>query len=94
MTAEILELMAERRIQKLNLLPYKELNRKIQRKCREAKKQWMSGKCKEIKILQEKHDAFNVYKKVKKMTDRVSKHQITILRDTNNEIILRVEAKL
>ncbi|XP_071574655.1 uncharacterized protein [Temnothorax nylanderi] len=94
MTTEILELMTERKVQKPNPLLYKEINRKIRRKCREAKEQWMSEKCKEIEVLQEKHDAFNVHKKVKEMTNRAQKHQVLTLRDANNEIITGVEAKL
>ncbi|XP_071576849.1 uncharacterized protein [Temnothorax nylanderi] len=79
MTTEILELMTERRIQKPNPLLYKEINRKIRRKCREAKEQWMSEKCKEI----EGNDKGNA-----------RKHQVLTLRDANNEIITGVEAKL
>lgn len=101
MTEEILELTAEKRIKKKpdNSNPtiesslYKELNKNIRRKCREAKQQWMSKKCREIEILQEKHDAFNVHKKIKGIANRDRK-QITTLRDTNNKIVLKIEAKL
>lgn len=62
MTLEILELMNERRTHKANRAVYAELNRRIQRKCREAKEQWMSEKCSEIERLQERHDTFNLYK--------------------------------
>ncbi|XP_071637558.1 craniofacial development protein 2-like [Temnothorax longispinosus] len=79
MTTEILELMTERRVQKPNPRLYKEINKKIRRKCREAKEQWMSEKCKEIEVLLEKHDAFNVHKKVKEMTNRARRHQVLTL---------------
>lgn len=94
MTSEICGLMAERRINKLNPPAYEELDRAIRRKCREAKEKWMSEKCKEIESYQDKHDTFNVHRKVKEMTDKTRKHHITTLRDANNEIILGKEAKL
>lgn len=75
MIPEILALIAERRKEKASPAKYKELNRNIRNKCREAKELWLSEKCKEIEALQEKHDTCNVHKKVKEMTGRNSNQQ-------------------
>ncbi|XP_030747669.1 uncharacterized protein LOC115876118 [Sitophilus oryzae] len=93
-TQEILDLMDDRRKQKANPIEYKRLNGIIRKKCREEKEIWMSTKCQEIEQLQAKYDTFNVHKKVKEFTHRHRKHQETILRNDNNEIILGVKAKL
>lgn len=94
MTPEILELMNERRTHKANPTLYAELNKRIRRKCRDAKEQWMSEKCSEIETLQEKYDTFNLHKKVKEMANCNKKRPTAILRDQNNDIILGVENKL
>ena len=95
MTDEILELMNERRKYKTtDHIQYKTLNKDIRRKCREAREMWMSDKCKEIEILQEKHDSFNLHKKVKELSGLQRKRYGQILRNDNNEIILGVEDKL
>lgn len=45
MTKEVLDLMSERKANK-NLIIYKELNKLMQQKCREAKKEWeIQGNC-------------------------------------------------
>lgn len=83
-----------RKEERKNPAKYKELNRNIRNKCREAKEFWLSEKCKEIEALQEKYDTFNVHKKVKGMTGRNRKRQSLILRDSNNKIIIGIEAKI
>lgn len=75
-------------------LAYKELNKIVRRKCREAKESWMSEKCKEIEDFQRKHDIFKIHKKIKEMTNKFKKHRQTVLRDSDNEIIVGVEDKL
>lgn len=94
MTQEIINLMDERRKHKTNPTVYKQINKIIRKKCREAKENWMAAKCQEIEQLQVKYDTFNVHKKVKEMTGRHRKRQETVLRDNNNEIILGKENKL
>lgn len=94
MTQEILDLMSERRRNKTRPSQYKNINKIIRKKCREAKEKLMSEKCQEIELLQEKYDTFNIHKNVKEMTGRTRKHQTTTLRDSNNEIILGIEGKL
>lgn len=94
MTTEILNLMEERRKYKNAPLQYKELNKIIRRKCRNAKEEWMSEKCREIELLQEKHDSFNIHKKVKEMTNKRKKQLVGTLRNADNEILLGIEDKL
>ena len=62
--------------------------------CREAKEKWWNEKCKEIEELQEKHDYFNVHRKVKEVTGRRRKAQYGILRDKHNTIITDIESKI
>ena len=67
MTEEILKIMEERREHKTkNEHRYRELNRTIRRKCREAKEQWLAERCCEIEQLQQKYDIHNIHKKLKK----------------------------
>ena len=95
MTNEILELMNERRKYKIqDPIRYKILHKEIRRKCREARESWLSDKCKEIEILQKKHDHFNLHKKVKEMSGLQRKRWGQILRNENNESILGAVGKL
>lgn len=52
MTTEILYLMEERGKCKNSLSQYKELDKNICRKCRNAREEWISEKCREIEMLQ------------------------------------------
>lgn len=94
MTPEILDLMEKRRRLKRDETKYKEINKVIRKKCREAKEEWMAEKCNEIEALQEKYDTFNVHKKVKEITDQTRKHPATVLKDANKQIIIGIEGKL
>lgn len=94
MTPEILELMNKRRTHKANPTLYAEMNRRVRRECRDAKEKWMSEKCHEIERLQEKHDTFNLHKKVKEMANCNKKRPTAILRDKNNDIVLGINNKL
>lgn len=43
--------------------------------------------------LQEKYDIFNLHKGIKETTNRIQKHQATVLRGTNNEINIGIKEK-
>ena len=95
MTEEILKIMEERREHKTkNEHRYRELNRTIRRKCREAKEQWLAERCCEIEQLQQKYDIHNVHKKIKEVTGRNRKKHIGILKDADNQILVGPEEKL
>lgn len=91
-TQKIMNLMVERLKQKTNALNYKQINKIVKSKCREAKEEWMRAKCQEIEQLQRRCAAFNVYKNVKEMAGRHRRQQDTFLRN-NTEIILGTEDK-
>ncbi|KAF2893540.1 hypothetical protein ILUMI_12633, partial [Ignelater luminosus] len=50
-----------------------ELQRKIRKKIRQAKEQYMTSKSKEIVDLNSRHDTFDVHKKIKEATGRYKK---------------------
>lgn len=63
-TTDILELLGETRKWKRNQeTKYKLLDKIIRKKCRAAKEEWMSDKCKEIELLQDQYNSFIVPKK-------------------------------
>jgi len=67
--SEILALMIER--ERKEKKRYKELDCSIKSNCKEAKKECLSEKCKEIEAVQEKHDTFNMHKKVKQEIGKI-----------------------
>lgn len=94
MNDDILKLMDERRLQKnKNICRYNNLNKQIRKVCREAKENWLKGKCEEIEDLQKKHDMFHLHKKIKELTNKHKQHK-GILKDANNKILIGVEEKL
>lgn len=96
MNDEILELMEKRRLFKnKNERRYREIHKEITRKIKVVKETWLRGKCQEIEALQEKHDNFNLYKKVKEMAGTGQKRYANnILVDDNNKIIIDPEQKM
>lgn len=70
MTIEIRNLMEERRKHET-----KDPNKckEVQRKNRQEKERWLSDKCKQIEALDNSYDSFNMYKKIKDVTDMKEK---------------------
>ena len=87
MTEEILLLMEERREYKnKDSSRYKEINKKITRLIKEAKENWMEERCEELEELQNKHDLFNMHKKIREVTGNKNKiHQQGILVTNSNK---------
>ena len=54
MTDEIIELMTERRKYKRDSRKYKETEKKIRMKCKEAKENFMNDQCEELESLQKR----------------------------------------
>jgi len=49
------------------MMEYRNKQRKIKNKIRNAKEKWMTDRCREMEELERKHDMFNMYKKVRKV---------------------------
>lgn len=64
--------MKERQKQQ-NTEKYHEVNKEIQRVCREAQEEWWYAKCKEIENLEKKHKNKKMYDTVKEMTRKKEK---------------------
>lgn len=68
MTQKNLGLMELRRtFNKRDTEKYNQYYKKVFKEIKEAKESWLSEKCLEIVILQEKHDVFHPYKKIKQL---------------------------
>ena len=95
MTNEILELMDERRqFKNRDFTKYKEVNKQIKYKIKDAKEKWLKQQCEEIEEYQKKHDSFNTHKKIKEMTYTYRKRKPGILKDTSGKLILDTNQKL
>lgn len=97
MTEEILQLMDKRRESKGRNgkgEDYKRLNNLIRKRITEAKEKWLETKCIEIEVLQQKHDFFNLHKKVKEFTSTNKKITTHTMINTNGRLIDTTEDKL
>ena len=91
-TEEIFELMDERRAAKgrdNNI--YRELNRQIKRKCREAKEKWLDEQCKEIEDL-EKRDTRMMYNKIREITQKKGSINGRAIKDKDGKVLMETEA--
>ena len=73
---------------------YKELHRRVLKAIKEAKKRWLQEKCVKIEILQEKHDSFNLHRKIKEATGSYQRRGPGIIMDSNDNIITETNKKL
>lgn len=94
MTTEILGLMEERRLAKNNTEKYKQIERVINKKIKEAKELWMADKCLEIEELAAKYDSHNMHKKIKEIVGNRKTKMQTTLRDEDGTIAVSTEDKL
>ncbi|KMQ95932.1 endonuclease-reverse transcriptase [Lasius niger] len=95
MTDEILQMMDQRRsLKNKDKEKYEELDRKIKKEVKAAKKEWMKGKCKEIEELQDKHDHTNVHRKIREVTDKRKQKTTAFLLDNDGNLAVEVEEKL
>lgn len=88
MTSEILHLMEQRRQYKTNPEEYKRRQKEIKQKIRIAKENWMKEKCMEMEDLENRHDTFNMYKKVREVAGLYNKNTTNMLVDTEGKNIL------
>ncbi|XKL61738.1 hypothetical protein PGB90_001571 [Kerria lacca] len=83
MTENIMQKMELRRIVKLRhmTVEYRNIHKEIRINVKEAKSKWVNEQCEEAKQLLERHDTFNFHKKIKTMTRRFKKRNLTAVRD-------------
>lgn len=91
MTNEILQMMEERRLVKRNPEEYKNINKIIKKKIREAKEKEAKEKCDEIEALQSRYDSFNVYRKINEITGKYKTRSVNKLVDNEGKIIVNKE---
>lgn len=88
MTMEILQLMNERRSHRnRNNREYGNIHCTIRRKIREAKEEWAKDACKEIEELQERHDYYNIHKKVREVAGMYKGKRLYQLTNTDNKAL-------
>jgi len=94
MTDEILELMEERRLWKnVDDTRYKVLHKQIQRKIRQAKQMREEELCREIEMLDSRHDTFNLHKKIKEKISTLRGKRVTTIYDRNGNAVLNIVEK-
>lgn len=93
MTEEILCMMEDRRNAKDNKNYYNNINNEIKRAIKIAKENWFSSKCTEIESLQQKHDSFNLHKKIKEAAGLYKHKNTGFLTDNQGNIVLEIEHK-
>lgn len=94
MSEEILDMMEDRRKVKNNdIATYKRIDKEIKNAIRNAKNDWLTERCTEIQILQQKHDSFNLHKKVKEAANLHKPKQAGRLTDTQGNLIIEVERR-
>lgn len=94
MTNEIIDLMEQRRAAKNNKNLYKELQKTVRQKIRQAKAQKLTEQCTEIEELEAKYDAFNMYKKIKEAAGINNKRKAGQLHNDQGKAIPDLEGKL
>lgn len=88
MTKEILSLMENRRLAKNHQDRYKEINRIIRQKIKEAKELWIAKECEEAESLHILHDSFNFHKKLRQITGTRRKTPLSALHNEHGKLIL------
>ncbi|XP_070167773.1 rRNA methyltransferase 2, mitochondrial-like [Polyergus mexicanus] len=100
MTDEILLLMDKHRKYKNdnnnnnnNNNNYINIQRQIRSKIRIAKNEWLKRECAEIEELQNKHDEFNLHKKLKEAAGLYKGGRASVIVDQNNQVVLDSKEK-
>lgn len=94
MTDEILQMIQERRKHKNKNSTYREINTKIRRKIKEAKRVWISEKCEEIEALDKKYDSHNMHKKIKELTGKYDRRSLHSIQNNDGKYLITVEEQL
>ena len=90
MKPEILELMEDRRKAKGDEAKYKELDRRVKKKCNMAKEEWINMQCDEIE--QNAHiDSKLMHKKIQELTGKKSSAKTGCLKSKDGDILMEKE---
>ena len=93
MTNDILELMEERKkCKNRDKEKYDYIDKQITTACRNAKEQWLRGKCEEVELLEKQHKSKEMHKKVKELTIK-NKHKKSggCIKDKNGKLLFDQE---
>ena len=93
MTEDILQDMDERKECKENHMKYSELNKKIKRKCIEAKEAWFNKECEELQKL-EKKDSRGMHEKVRTLAGKKKVAKGSTIRKRDGKIAMDTEEVL
>lgn len=94
MTQEIINLMEEKRKSKnTNPQKYIQLKKQVEHQIKGAKERWMEENCREMEELDNRHDYFNLHKKLKELTGNTRKRIPVVTRNIQGEIQLTEEDK-
>ncbi|XP_068083219.1 protein MMS22-like [Anabrus simplex] len=69
-------------------------SKKTQGNIKAAQEEWLPSKCLEIEELQERHDSFNLHKRIKEMMGMNGKHVTSLLVDKNDRLVTNPANKL
>lgn len=87
MTEEILELMTQRKTKK-NTNLYTKLNAEIQKRCKEAKEEWIQNKCNNIEKAQKKNDTKRMHEDIRELTGKKKANSTSnCIKSKNGEIL-------
>lgn len=70
---------------------HKKINQIITITMKQAKEIWLEKECDEIEILQEQHDNFNLYKKIKRTARTGNSQNTNIFVDYENKVITEID---
>lgn len=94
MMDKIMDLMEERRLwRNCDDESYKSIDRSIRPEIRMAKEHWME-KCRELEELQQRHDTFNLHKRIKDIAKWKDNPDTGVLYDNNNNAVTEMTDKL
>ncbi|CAG9840259.1 unnamed protein product [Diabrotica balteata] len=95
MTEEILNIMDERRKYRgKNETTYKQIHKNIRIKIQQAKETWLSERCQEIEELEQRHDTFNLHKKVKEAAGIFKQTPTSFIEDKHDNPLLNIEDQI
>ena len=93
MTDDILMKMEERKkCKNIDSDKYKQLNKEIEKICRQTKEKWYADQCEEIELLEKQYKTREMHKKVKDLTNRNSRKTASgYIKDKNGKLLFDQE---
>ena len=90
MTNEIMELITKRRKYKRGSCKYKETDKKVRMKCKEAKEKYMNDQCEELKSLHKRNISL-MYNKLRTMYKRKTRAANNAIKSKSGKIMFEKE---